>query len=181
MATFFGYPYDLTSINDIVATEKTSSLPVIDTTDIASARLPQFESLSSQGERITFITFTPLAVTKASKNGSTAWNFITFLESKNIQEYLFKKGHSISPQLPLLLTQSKDPTFGSFATDATFAQAVFIPNSKTFQSNLESLFSDYLSGTIDELRFITAMKEQLQCDLQKLQGTLPADSNVCKK
>ncbi len=169
IATFFGYAYQLSDVQELIAKYQREGLDVIDMSSVRAAALPQLTNATTSSKS-TLVNYYPLAVTKNSTSTLAAWDFIDFLSGEQQQRFLFNKGKKLSARTDMLAEQSKDLVYGAFARQAIYAKSIHLP----FEEKLRVIYTKTLSnigkGVLDPTDGLADISAEWQCLYNKAIG-----------
>ena len=181
----FAYPYQVADADRLISQYQTERGDVIAPEVVKVAPAPQrisasaLSTSSTAAQRVALANYYPLAVTLNSKNKLAAWDYINFLTQPEQQRYLFVQGHKISANLGVIPEQVRDPIYGAFARQNTYAKSVFMPESNKMKEIFDDQVKQVLSSKIESLDAIRNIQLVWQCYLNKMLGKAGSTEQTC--
>lgn len=124
LSMMIGYAYTYNDIINRMDVLKAKGESVIDKTKIRVAQIPQiYDPKVSQEKRVTYANYFAETVSRNSKNSEIAWDFLIFLTSKTSLEKYFDKIHKPTSRRDMVESQAKDPVYGVFARQTSYAES----------------------------------------------------------
>jgi len=181
----FAYPYQVRDAERLISQYQTERGDVITPDLIKVAPAPQRISSNaalsaSSSQRVAIANYYPLAVTANSKNKNAAWDLIDFLTQPEQQRYLFAQGKKISAHLAVIPEEMRDPIYGAFARQNTFAKSVFLPEPERMKAVIDGQVKDVIAGKVESLDAIRNIQLVWQCYTNKLLGKSGSSSTECR-
>jgi len=128
-----GYSYLYNELLNQIDMQGKKGLKTINANDIEVALMPQvFDPLKGETQ-VTLASFFAPTVSRTSKNAELAWQLISFLTTKENQQYYNEKTHRPSSRRDLVETQSAYPVYGIFSKQLGFAKSLKIFDSEGYE------------------------------------------------
>lgn len=195
----FGFSYQLKDVERLANEYRTTGTPSINPTVVKAASAPQILAQPDETRRATsrntnmntstpataslsqvaLASYFPLAVTKNSKNKLPAWDFIDFLSGQDQQRFLFNKGKKLSARVDMIAEQAKDPIYGAFVRQNSFARSVLTPSTQGIFDAYKKQLDEVLAGRVDTIDATREIQTTWQCVLDKLNGRTPLPGSSC--
>lgn len=170
----FAYPYQVSDAEKLISQYQTQRSDAIQPDVIKVAPAPQRidpnASVSSSTQRIALANYYPLAVPLNSKNKTAAWDLINFLSQPEQQRFMFQQGKKISANVGVIPEEVRDPTYGAFARQNTYARSVFMPEPDKMKDLFNDQVNQIISGKLESLDAVRNIQLVWQCYLNKMLG-----------
>lgn len=182
----FAYPYQVRDAERLISQYEITTGDVIPADVLRVAPAPQrlsadtLTTTSSSGNRVALANYYPLAVPNNSQNKLLAWDYINFLTRPEQQRFLFMQGKKISANLGVIPEQVRDPIYGAFARQNTYAQSVFLPESQRMKEEISTQVNYVLDGRQEALDAVRNIQLVWQCHLNRVLGKTNVSASECR-
>lgn len=182
----FAYPYQVRDVERLISQYQIERGNVIPMEVVRVAPAPQriaagtLTTTSAATARIALANYYPLAVTKNSKNQLPAWDYINFLTKPEQQRYLFMQGKKITANLGVVPEQVRDPIYGAFARQSTYARSIFMPEAERMKAIFTSQVTEVVDGQLESLDAVRNIQQVWQCYLNKMLGKPGSSEQECR-
>jgi len=146
VAMIFGYSYLYEQILAQIKDLKTKGVQTMDEKNVRIAMVPQVsDPTTSTEKRVAYANYYAETVSRTSQNPDVAWDFLTFISSKdNLQAYN-DKTHNPTSRRDMIDDQSKDPIYGVFAQQIGFAESFPIYDAARYSEIFSKAIDDVLA------------------------------------
>lgn len=177
----FAYPYQVKDAERLISQYQTERGDVISPDLIQVAGAPQRQAAGgTSSARVAIANYFPLAVTANSANKVAAWDLINFLTEPEQQRFLFAQGKKISAHLAVIPELVRDPVYGAFARQNTFARSVFMPEPERMKSIIDGQVKDVIAGKSESLDAVRNIQLVWQCFTNKMLGKSGSSTTECR-
>ena len=166
-AMFFGFSTTKKDLLAIIEGLRRSGIDTIATADIGVAPVPQFSADDDPRKRDAFAHFTPLVVSRNSKNPELAWQFLLFLaDTESAAEYHEKTGKPTARK-DLIEEQMTEKFVGIFARQINYSKILPVLEKDDFDAIIREMIDSVARGkaTVDAATKLA--EKRLQCVLEK--------------
>lgn len=182
----FAYPYQVRDTERLISQYQVQRGDVIPADVLKVAPAPQridpaaLTATTSGNQRVALANYYPLAVTNSSKNKLAAWDYINFLTQPEQQRYLFIQGKKISANLGVIPEQVRDPVYGAFARQNTYAKSVFMPETDKMKEVFNDQVNQVIGGKLESLDAVRNIQLVWQCYTNKMLSKPGSSEAQCK-
>ncbi len=173
VATIFGYSYLYEQIKDEIEQLKRKNVAVMNPGSIKISPVPQvFDPATSTEKRDAYANYFAETVSRNSANPEIAWDFLTFMTSKDNLAYYNQKTHAPTSRRDLIDAQMQDPIYGVFAEQVGYAESLVVYDWDTYKS----IFAKAISSVIATTSSPRSAIQTAQQDMSKIlpvEGILP--------
>lgn len=174
VATIFGYSYLYTQIKDEIDQLKKQNVSVMNPASIKISAVPQvFDPATSTEKRDAFANYFVETVGRNTENSEVAWDFLTFITSKDNLAYYNQKTHAPTSRRDLIDAQMQDPIYGVFAEQVGYAESLVIDDWDSYKNIFGKAISSVIATTANPKTAIQTAQQEINLSLPP-EGILPA-------
>jgi multiple sugar transport system substrate-binding protein len=121
----FGYSYLYQQILNEIKDLKDRGVTTIDEKNLRVAAAPQvIDPKTSTEKRVSYASYYAETVSRTSENQTAAWEFLTFISSKENLKFYNEKTHRPTSRRDMIDDQVQDPIYGVFAEQIGYAESL---------------------------------------------------------
>jgi ABC-type glycerol-3-phosphate transport system substrate-binding protein len=148
----FGYSYLYDQIVSEIKMLKGQGVNTIDEKNVKVAEVPQVNDPGvSTEKRVAYANYYAETVSRTSKNPNEAWDFLSFITSKDNLDFYNQKTHRPTSRRDMIEDQAKDPIYGVFASQIGYAESFPIYDAIRYSDIFSTLIDTVVgSGSVTD-------------------------------
>ncbi|MDD3861871.1 MAG: extracellular solute-binding protein [Candidatus Gracilibacteria bacterium] len=124
VSMIIGYAYTYDDVVNRIDVLKAKGVQTMDKNSIRITEVPQvYDPDTSKSKRVTYASYFAETVSRNCERPDIAWDFLIFLTSKDSLDKYFKSTKTPTSRRDMIVSQSKDPVYGSFARQIGYAES----------------------------------------------------------
>ncbi len=142
VAMIFGYSYTYDEILNQIEILKSQGVKTIEQDVIKVSPVPQlYDPEASKEKRVAYANYFAETVSRNSKQGDIAWDFLVSLTSNDNLKYYFDKTHKPTSRRDLIEKQEEHPIYGAFVSQIGYAESFPIVNYEQYTKIFENIIT----------------------------------------
>ncbi|HLG25845.1 MAG TPA: extracellular solute-binding protein [Candidatus Gracilibacteria bacterium] len=171
VSMIFGYSYLYEQITSKIKDLESKGVKTISVGDIRIAPAPQvIDPATSTEKRDAYANYFVETVGRNTAHPREAWDFLTFISSKDNLEFYNQKTHRPTSRRDMIDDQKQDPIYGVYADQIGYAESIPIYD--------DVRYSEIFSRAIDSVLATVSAVDALRTAEDQINLLLPADGLI---